>query len=51
MGLSQAVVKNSNETTRSVKDIVAEQLLASQEGLLSVTLVVIYCKDLTVIWE
>jgi hypothetical protein len=28
---------------------VAEQLLASQEGLLSVTLIVIHCSDLTVI--
>ena len=29
-------------------ELVAEQLLASGEGLLSVTLVVIHCKDLTV---
>ena len=44
--------ENGNELMCSVEDrieLVAEQLLACWEGLFSVTLVVLYCNDLTVV--
>jgi hypothetical protein len=44
--------ENSNEPTCSVRrgtGLVAEQLLASWEGLFTVTLVIIHCNDLTVV--
>jgi len=44
--------ENNSETTCSAKtgnELVAEQLLASWEGLFTVTLVIIHCNNLTVI--